>query len=132
VKEYDRNAGLELLSLLRQQRYLYHQLRMLGDRQRRLAGSHSPQLLLEITSGRRKLVQKLRDLDCKLRPIKTNWPKLHRQISPEHRAQARETAGHIQEIVEQILAAAPSAAAQNLPLNENCRFDDLLVEPLTK
>ncbi|MHC4062562.1 MAG: hypothetical protein ACYSR6_13315, partial [Planctomycetota bacterium] len=82
MKEYDRNAGLELLSLLRQQRYLYHQLRMLGDRQRRLAGSHSPQLLLEITSGRRKLVQKLRDLDCKLRPIKTNWPKLHRQISP--------------------------------------------------
>jgi hypothetical protein len=132
VKKSSRDVGLELLSLLRQQRYLYHQLRMLADRQRRLVGTNSPQLLLEITSGRRRLTQKLRDLDCKLRPIKANWQKLSRQIKPEHRAQAHDMARHIREIIGQILATTSSEASQNLPLNENCRFDELLVEPLTK
>jgi hypothetical protein len=129
MKKHNAEIGAELLFLLRQQRYLYHQLKILTDRQRQLAGTNSPELLLEVTSGRRKLVEKLRELDNKLRPIKANWQKLSRRIGPEHRAQAHKMANQVKEIIGEILAVAPSETAQNLPLNENYGFDELFVEP---
>lgn len=132
MEKHNTRVGLELLSLLRQQRYLYHQLKNLTDRQQQLAGANSPELLLEVTSGRRKLVEKLRELDNKLRPIKANWQKLSGQIQPEHKLQVREMANHVREIIGQISAVAPSQTAQNLPLNDNCRFDELFVEAQSK
>jgi hypothetical protein len=132
VKKHSSHVGLELLSLLRQQRYLYHQIRMLAERQRRFAGTNSPQLLLEVTSARRRIVQKLRELERKLRPIKANWRRLSPQIMPEHRVQAREMACEIREIIGQVTAAEPAASAQNPSLNDVCRFDELFVEPLAK
>jgi len=132
MKEHNSAIGVELLSLLRRQRYLYHQLKMLNDRQRNLAGKNSPELLLDLISGRRKLVEKLRKLDDRLRPIKANWPKLSGQVTPEHRMQAHRMANQIGQIIDHILATAPSQTAQNLLLNENCRFDELFVEPQTQ
>lgn len=129
MKEHNSTIGVELLSLLRQQRYLYHQLRMLNDRQRHLAGTNSPELLLELIAGRRKLVEKLRKLDDRLRPIKANWPELSSQIGPEHRTQAYRMANQVGEIIDHILATAPSDTTQNMLLNENCRFDQLFVGP---
>jgi len=128
MEQHNTEVGVELLSLLRQQRYLYHQLKMLTDRQRKLAGTNSPELLLEVIFGRRKLVEKLRGLDDKLRPIKANWQKLSSQIGPEHKLQAHKMANQVQEIIGEILAATPSETAQNLPLNNNCRFDEILAE----
>ncbi len=128
MKKHNTDIGAELLFLLRQQRYLYHQLKILTNRQQQLAGTGSPELLLEVISGRRKLVEKLRELDDKLRPIKANWQKLSSQVGPEHKARARKMANQVQEIIGEILAVAPSKTAQNLPLNENCRFDELFAE----
>ncbi|MHC4658830.1 MAG: hypothetical protein ACYS83_06585 [Planctomycetota bacterium] len=122
-------AGVELLSLLRQQRYLYHQLKILTDRQQQLAGTNSPELLLELISGRRKLVEKLCQLNDKLRPIKANWQKLSSKIKPEHKLQAKKMTNQVQETVREILAVTPSETAQNLPLRENFRFDELFAEP---
>ena len=122
------NVGVELLFLLRQQRYLYHQLKILTDRQRQLAGTNSPELLLEVVSGRRKLIEKLRELDDKLRPIKANWQKLSGQIDPEYKTQAERTVNQVQEIISQILAVTPPETAQNLPLDQNWKFDELFAE----
>jgi len=123
MKRRNPNAGMELLLLLGQRRYLYHQFKMLTDRQWQLAGIDSPELLLEVIFGRRKLVERLRGLDDKVRPIKANWQKLSSQIGPEHKVQAHKMANQVQEIIGEILAVAPSEMARNLPLNEKYRFD---------
>lgn len=128
MKEHNTNMGAELLSLLRQQRYLYHQLRILTDRQRQLVGTNSPELLLEFISGRRKLVEKLKQLDDKLRPIKTNWQKLSSQIEPEHKEQACEMINQVQEIIGQIQAVIPTEMARNLPLHQDWKFDEIFAE----
>jgi len=128
MKKHNTDIGAELLFLLRQQRYLYHQLKILTDRQQQSAGTNSPDLLLEFISGRRKLVEKLLELDNKLRPIKANWQKLSRRIGPEHKQLVHKTANQIQEIIREILTTDPSVMAQNLRLNENCRFDGLFAE----
>lgn len=119
------DVGVELLFLLRQQRYLYHQLKILTDRQQQSAGTDSPELLLGFISGRRKLVEKLRELEDKLRAIKANWQKLFGRIGPEYKVQAGKIANQVQEIIGEILAAAPSEMAQKLPLSEDCRLDRL-------
>lgn len=129
MKEQNNEAGAELLFLLRQQRRLYHQFKMLTDRQRQLAGTDSPEQLLEVVFGRRKLLEKLRELDGKLRPIKANWQRLSAQIGPEHKAQAYNMANQVKEIVGEILAFFPSETVENLLVNENCRFDEVFVEP---
>ena len=129
MKEQNNEAGAELLFLLRQQRCLYHQFKMLSDRQRQLAGTDSPEQLLEVVFGRRKLLEKLRELDGKLRPIKANWQRLSAQIGPEHKAQAYKMANQVKEIVGEILAFFPSETVENLLVKENCRFDEVFVEP---
>ncbi len=126
MKKDNTKAGVKLLSLLRQQRYLYHQLKLLAHKQHQTAGTNSPEQLLEVIFGRRKLVEKRRELDDKLRLIKACWPKLSNQIEPEHKAEAHKMANDVQEIIGEILEVAPSETAGNLPLNENCRFDELL------
>ena len=128
MKEHNTDAGVELLFLLRQQRYLYHQLKILTERQRQLVGRNSPELLLEVIFGRRKLVEKLRGLDEKLRPIKSNWQKLSSRIRPECKAQACEAVNQIQQIVGEILAVAPSETAQSLPSPQDWKFDELFAE----
>ena len=128
MKNHNADAGVELLFLLRQQRYLCHQLKILTDRQQQSAGTDSPELLLGFISGRHKLAEKLRELEDKLRPIKANWQKLFGRIGPEYKPQAGKIANQVQEIIGGILASAPSEVAQNLPLNEDCRFDELFAE----
>jgi len=125
------NAGVELLFLLRQQHHLYHQLKILTDRQQELVGTGSPDLL-EIIIGRSKLIEKLRELDTKLRPIKANWQKLSRKIELEYKTQAEQIVNQVQEIIREISADAGSETAQNLVLNENCRFDEVFAEAQIK
>ena len=128
MKNQNTNVGGELLFLLRQQRYLYHQLKLLTERQRKSAGTNSPEFLLEIISGRRKLVEKLHELNNKLRPIKANWQKLSSQIEPEHRIEAHEITNHVHSIIGQIMSAGPSEITQALPLEQDWKFDELLAE----
>lgn len=116
MAKQDANAGHELLSLLRQQRFLYHQLRILSQRQQELAGTNSPELLLEVITGRRKLVEKLRQVNSKLRPVTMNWPKVLGQIGPEDKDQANKIVGEVQEIIGQIRAITTPDTAQTLPL----------------
>jgi len=125
MEKHNTNAGMELLFLLRQQRYLYHQLKILTDRQQQLAGTSSPELLLEVITGRRKLVEKLWELDNKLRPIRANWQKLSCQIGGEYKTQAEKIVNQVHEIIGEILAVAPSETAQKLPLHQDLKFDEL-------
>ena len=132
TKKHKTNAGVELLFLLRQQRYLYHQLKLLTERQRQLGQASSPEIILEVIFGRRKLIEKLRELNEKLRPIKANWRKLSRQIDPESKAQAHEMASQVQEIIGQILAGCPSETTRNLPLQQNWKHGELFAETKTR
>jgi len=128
MEKQDNNAGLELLSLLRQQRYLYHQLKLLTDRQQQLRQTDSPELLLEVIFGRRKLVEKLRQLNSKLRPIKANWQKLSVRIGPEYEAQAEKMANQVQGIISQISADAQCEMTRELPLYQERIFEGVLAE----
>lgn len=62
------DAGVELVALLKQQRCLYHQFKILADRQRQLGAMDAGELALQFIFGRRKLVQKLTQIAAKLRP----------------------------------------------------------------
>jgi len=124
MKEHNSNAGAELLFILRQQRYLYHQLKDLTKRQQQLAGANSPELLLEVISGRRKLFEKLREVETKLRPIKTNWQRLRSRIEPEHREKAQKIANQVQEIIEEILTVDPDETSQNLPPDKDLKLNE--------
>ena len=132
MKNHNINVGAELLFLLRQQRYLYHQLKILTERQCKSAGTNSPEFLLEIISGRHKLVEKLHELNNKLRPIKANWQKLSSQIEPEDRTEAHEITNHVHSIIGQIMSAGPSEITQALPLEQDWKFDELLAENISQ
>ncbi len=124
MKEHNSNAGAELLFILRQQRYLYHQLKDLTKRQQQLAGANLPELLLEVISGRRKLFEKLREVETKLRPIKTNWQRLQSRIEPEHREKAQKIANQVQEIIGEILTVDPDETSQNLPPDKDLKLNE--------
>ena len=128
MKKYNANIGAELLFLLRQQRYLYHQLKLLTYRQHQLAGKNSSEEILEIIFGRRKLVEKILELGRKLSPIKSAWRKLSRRIEPKQKAEAHKIAVQVQEIVGEILAMAPPEITQNLPLLQDKETDKLFAE----
>ncbi len=128
MKKCKTNTGEELLYLLKQQRYLYHQLKNLNGRQRQLAGTNSPEQMLEVISGRRKLVEKLQGLEDKLGPIRTNWQRFSLRIEPEHKTQALELANQVQEIIRELMATTPSETVQNLPLHQNWKLSELLAE----
>lgn len=98
------NAGHELLNLLRQQRYLYHELRLLTVRRQELTTENSPELMLEIISARRKLTEKLREVNNKLRIVKIGWHKLLSRIEPKQMSQANKMAEQIKQIVAEIQA----------------------------
>jgi predicted nucleic acid-binding Zn-ribbon protein len=127
-KGHETSIALQLLFLLRQQRYLYHQLKILTDRQNQLSETNSPEQMLEIINGRRKLIEKLRQTDGKLRPIKTNWTKLSRQIGPEHRKKAHELVSQIQELVAKISASCPSETFERFPPNETWEINEIFAE----
>lgn len=128
MNKYNTNIGVELLFVLTQQRYLYYQLKMLADRQQQLAGTSSPELLLEVIAGRRKLIEEFRDLNDKLRPIKANWQKLICQVRPEHKAQVHKMINQTHEIIGQISAVSPFQTTQNFPLHHHWKFDELVAE----
>ena len=132
MTERNSEIGGRLLLLLRQQRYLYHQLRILTNTQQDLATEGSPEMLLEVLAGRRKLLHKLRELDNKLRPVKANWPSLSSQIAPDEMAQVREVALHVRDMVREILTASSGQAEQSLQFAGTCTFDELFCEPQPK
>ncbi len=128
MEKQNPKAGEKLLFLLRQQRYLYHQLKLLSMRQRELGLAGTPELLLDVVSGRRKLIEKLHQTNNKLRPIKTNWDKLSGQLRPEQRLMAKETANEIQQIIDEITQSTPPEAVLNLPLSRGAGLDELFAE----
>ena len=125
MNEHETNTGAELLFLLRQQRYLYHQLRILTDRQCQLAGTDSSELLVEIFSGRSKLIEKLQELDNKLRPIKAGWQEFSNRIGAEYKTAVYEIVSQIQEIINKIMAFSPTEMVQNLPLHQDWEFEEI-------
>jgi len=129
MKRHNTNIGAELLFLLRQQRYLCHQLKILTAKQQELTRTSSPELLLELISGRRKLIEKLREVDNKLRPVRTNWQRLSGQIGADYRDRVDKMANEVREIIGEILTAAPSETAQNSPLHQVWESGELFARP---
>lgn len=128
MKEDDGKVGAEVVFLLRQQRNLYHQLKTLTDRQKQIVGTDSPELLVQIISGRRKLIAKLRQINEKLSLIKASWPKISIQIGVEHKNQARKIADEAKQILGQILKNSPPVVIENLKPNKAEQLDELFVE----
>jgi hypothetical protein len=122
------NAGLEFLNLLRQQRYLYHEMRLLTLRKQELTTENSPELILELISARRKLTEKLRDVNNKLRIVKTNWHKLLSQIGPQQMSQANELTEHIKQLVTDIQTAKTKGAAAQSTVQEGPKSDKFMTE----
>ena len=125
---HDTSASFQLLFLLRQQRYLYHQLKLLTDRQKHLSGTDSPEQMLEIINGRRKLIEKLRQLDARFRPIKSNWENLSRQIGPEDRKKARELVREVRDLISNISESCPVESSGQFSSNEMCELNEILSE----
>jgi hypothetical protein len=122
------NAGLEFLNLLRQQRYLYHELRLLTLRKQELTTENSPELMLEIITGRRKLTEKLREINNKLRIVKTNWHKLLSQIGPAQMSQANELAEQIKHLVTDIQTAKTKGTVAKSTVRKKSKSDKVLTE----
>jgi len=119
------SVGMGLLFLLRQQRYLYYQLRDLAEMQRQPETIDSPELMLEVINGRRKLAEKLRVVSEKLSPIKANWGNICGQLGPGYRTKVQKLAEDVRQIVEGIPAAASPEASY--PLYEGMNSDNILV-----
>jgi len=125
MSKYNTNASTELLSVLRQQRYLYHQLKMLTDKQEQLTPPTSPESIIEIIFGRRKLIEKLQETNNKLRTIRENWEKISSQIDAEHKTEANDLISQTREIIKGIPPASMPGIAQNLPLYQELAFDEV-------
>jgi len=128
MENNDTNAGHEFLNLLRQQRYLYHELRLLKLRKQEPSVTNSPELMLEIITGRRKLTEKLRDVNNKLRIVKANWHKLLSQIGPKQMSQANELAEQIKQLVTDIQTVKAKGAAAKSTVQEEPTSDKFLTE----
>ena len=113
MEQQNTNAGHELLNLLRQQRYLYHELGLLTVRKQQLGETDSPELALEIINAKRKLVEKLREINNKLRPIRAKWQKLLLQIEPVQMAKANKLAEEVKQIVARISTVNKRSAVQS-------------------
>jgi len=122
------NAGFEFLNLLRQQRYLYHELRLLTLRKQEPSATNSPELMLEIISSRRKLTEKLREINNKLRIVKASWHKLLLQIGPKQMSQANEMAEQIQQLVADIQAVKAKGTAAKSTVQEKSKSDKFMTE----
>jgi hypothetical protein len=125
MSKYNASASTELLSLLRQQKYLYHQLKILTDKQRQLTETNSPESAIEIIFGRRKLIEKLQESGNKLRTIRTSWQKISSQIDTGHKIQAGDLINQIREIIKEMPASMPGIA-QDLPLYQDWAFEELM------
>jgi len=122
------NAGSKFVFLLKQRRNLYYQLKILMDEQSQLMDSSSPELALKILTGRRKLIEKLRQLEAKISLIKSNWSKISSQIALEHKQQARLMLEQAEKIANQISMRNLTDSTSNLPVCEFNTLDKLLVE----
>jgi len=98
----DIEPGGQLLFLLRQQRRLYHQLKILTDRQEQLSESDSPEMQLSVIFGRRKLSEKLGEVEDRLAVVKGNWRQLSGRLDADSRAQVRQLLREVQQLVGQI------------------------------
>jgi len=122
------NAGLEFLNLLRQQRYLYHELRLLTLRKQEPLLTNSPELMLELINARRKLTEKLREVNNKLRIVKTHWHKLLSQIGPKQMSQANELAEQIKRLVADIQTVKTKGIVVKSTVQEEPSSDKFLTE----
>lgn len=96
----ENNLGDEVLFLLKQQRNLYYQLKELDKKQAEMFwGANSPEELVKILAGRRKLLEKLRTVNGKLKPIKANWQNIYDKIDQGNLKQAATLAREVSSIV---------------------------------
>jgi molecular chaperone DnaK (HSP70) len=123
-----KNAGSNFVFLLRQRRDLYHQLKGLTDEQRRQMRTASPELMLQILTGRRKLIEKLRQVEAKLSLVKSNWSKISSQLDTEHKQQARQMLEQADRIAGHISTENFTEARDGLSVFEFNPLDELLVE----
>ena len=124
----DHNVGLHLVFLLKQRRDLYHQLKALTDKQKELVDSTTPETLLKILTGRRKLIEKLRQVEEKLGLIRSNWSKIRSRLGSEHKRQARQMLEQAERITRQLFTGSPMDSFGDLPVCEFGPQDGILVE----
>jgi hypothetical protein len=85
------------------------------------------ELLLEVISGRRKLIEKHHRLDGELRAVRVDGREFPGQINSEHRVARYKTANQAQETIGQVSAFAPAETAQNQPPHHDWRFGESFV-----
>jgi len=98
MEKNNANFSNEVMRLLRLKRYLWHQLRLLVDRQRELAGDDSPEEVLGIVSGRSKLFSELRRVESQLDPLMSNWDELAGSLSIEKKIESEQLGRQIEEV----------------------------------
>ena len=130
-QNYD-EIGIILVFLVRQQRNLYHQLKILAQSQTDAIGTNSPEAILQIMTARRKLIQKLEEIEEKLRPIRSKWDKLKNMITPQHYSEVKDMAIQVKELVADIRGIACSDITEKLPLGESEKMADLFAGSMNK
>ncbi len=93
-------TGQDVVFLLKQQRNLYHQLRNLAEKQSKIMWADaSPEELVRILEGRRKLIEKLREVNSKLKPIRANWQTIKVKLKAPEIVQVQELAMSVSSLV---------------------------------
>jgi hypothetical protein len=118
------DAGVELVALLKQQRCFYHQFKILAERQSESDGVEAGELSLQFIFGRRKLLEKLRQISGKLRPIKANWARVAEHIRAEQMSDVYEMAHDVDELIDE-LESADEEQNVSFSVVEHCRLSDV-------
>lgn len=93
--------GQEIAFLLRQKRNFYHQLKSL-DKRMDLELLDSPEELVRVLNGRRKLIEKLRLMNQKLKAVKANWKNIKNDIDHIGRMEIGRTAKLTYQLIRDI------------------------------
>jgi hypothetical protein len=128
VDKSGNDIGPELIFLLKQQRNLFHQLKMLTADQSVFAKVDSPEKILKIVTGRRKLVEKIHKLSNQLSPLKSNWSSIRTRILPEHKNDAIQMAEEVRSLIGQIRSTASQEVYSGLPLGETEKMAETFAE----
>ncbi len=121
-----------MLSLLQRQYQLYNDLNVLTNKQGQLVQSNSDKQLLLITARRCRLIAELQKLNSKLRPLKTNWYNLSKQISSAYKNKAYRMVSETQKIIGEILSSNRWQEAKQLGTEKDLKIENFHLQPLSK
>lgn len=93
----------ELISLLDQQRRIYHQLGDLSRQQSQLVSAGDAEPLLSLLGQRQQLIDQLTQLNGRIDPYKRDWPALWAQLDRGDQFRIQQLIDQVQKLLDDIV-----------------------------